>query len=72
MSEKDVKRFLAGLINIKIQPASIPGFPTSIVSRGFLGWLPHHPGPSVVLMLTRVRGALRDSMKALGLCVRKD
>lgn len=40
MTEKGVERFLAGLINIKIQPARLSGFPPSYhVSLGGRGVL---------------------------------
>ena len=65
MSEKDVVRFLAGLLKVKIQLALLYNW-------GFLGWLAHHAGPSVVLMLTRMEEAPKDSLKNLSLYIRKD
>lgn len=68
LSEKHVTRLVAGLVRIKIQLARVSGFPSPHCLSGSF-WVGL---PSVLLMLTRVGGTLKSSLRNLDLYIRKD
>lgn len=75
MSSKDVERFLAGLINIKIQPARSYRLSLGVCVCGGVSFaLTCSPSTALNCVNTHKSGvgALRDRMKNLGLCIRKD